>query len=318
MGEKRNIIMPEILTLTMNPSVDKSSEAHKVVPERKLRCDVPRFEPGGGGINVARAIHKLGGKAEALYPEGGPMGKVLADLLDREEIPHQSIPIEGWTRESMTVTETSTEQQFRFTMPGPALKDHEWKACIDALKGAEPQPDYVVLSGSLPRGIPENFVDAAVDVARELGAKVLLDTSGAALPEKGVFLVKPNLRELQQITHQEFRNELQQQQAAEKLVASGKAEAVVISLGRAGAHLVWKDGCNHLRAPSVPIKSKVGAGDSMVAGIVLGLARGKALLDAVRFGVAAGTAAVMTPGSGLCRREDTERLYQSMISEASS
>ena len=311
--------MQTILTLTMNPSVDKSSSAHNVVPERKLRCESPRYEPGGGGINVSRAIRTLGGESVIVYPAGGPSGRMLGDLLDQEGLGHHPIQIKGWTREDFIVREESTGQQFRFSMPGPVLQDKEWNRCLSEVPRIDPKPYYIVASGSLPPGVPKDFYARVARLARDLGARMILDTSGEALSlalREGVFLIKPNLRELKEVAEHEIEDELQQEDLARQIVSSGQSEVVVISVGAAGAMVMTKDGCEHLRAPTVPIKSKVGAGDSMVAGIVLSLAKGLALKDAVRFGVAAGAAAVMTPGTELCRRKDVERLYKRMTSEA--
>ena len=311
--------MQSILTLTMNPSIDKSSRVDHVIPERKLRCKSPRYEPGGGGINVSRAIRKLGGKSVALYPAGGPAGQMFRDLLDQEGLDHHPIQVEGWTRENLIVYEEATDQQFRFDMPGSILQDKEWNKCLTEVTEIDPKPDYIVASGRLPPGAPKDFYARVARLARELGARMIVDTSGEALSpaiREGVFLIKPNLRELKELAEHEIEDESHQEDLARQIVNSGQSEAVVISLGAAGAMMVSKEGCEHLRAPTVPIKSKVGAGDSMVAGIVLSLARGLPLKEAVRFGVAASAAAVMTPGTELCRREDAERLYERMISGA--
>ncbi|MFP4316022.1 MAG: 1-phosphofructokinase family hexose kinase [Desulfovibrionales bacterium] len=304
--------MKTVCTLTMNPTIDKSSSIDHVVPERKLRCNAPTYEPGGGGINVSKAIRNLGGDAMAVFPAGGHAGEKLKELLEMGKIRHTHIGIQGWTRENLAIHETSTGQQYRFGMPGPTLKDEEWQRCLDEFFSLSPTPEYAVLSGSLPPGVPDDFYAKAAQKAKKAGIRMILDTSGKPLPEalqEGVFLIKPNLRELQSITGKEFENEEQQEQMARELVEKGKAEVVVVSLGAAGALAVWKGNTHRLRAPTVSIKSKVGAGDSMVAGMTLGFARDMSMLDAIRFGMACGAAAVMTPGSELCRKEDAERLY---------
>jgi len=311
--------MEPILALTMNPAIDKGTGVDNVVPERKLRCHQPSFEPGGGGINVARAITKLGGTALILYPAGGPPGTMLEHLLDQEGLEHRKIPIRGWTRENLTVYEETSGQQFRFGMPGPDMSTSEWEECLQTFADVRPPPAYIVVSGSLPPGVPGDFYARVAAVAHKDGARVIVDTSGEALAmavQEGVFLIKPNLRELGHLTGVEIRGEAEQEEVARGIIQEGRSEVVVVSLGAAGALLVTKEGSRRFRAPTVPIKSKVGAGDSMVAGIVLGLAQGRSLADAVRLGVAAGAAAVMTPGTELCRREDTERLYEGLISDA--
>jgi 6-phosphofructokinase 2 len=244
---------------------------------------------------------------------------LFSDLLSQEGLDHHVIDIGGCTRENLIVLEESTGRQFRFGMPGPALQDEEWKRCLTELSGIDPRPDYIVASGSLPPGVPEDFYARVARLAKESGSRMIVDASGTALAQalqEGVYLVKPNLREVNEFAGRKADSETDPADLARRIVSSGKSEVVVISTGAAGAMLVTGDGCEHLRAPAVPIKSKVGAGDSMVAGIVLSLARGRPLLEAVRFGVAAGAAAVMTPGTELCRRKDTESLYKRMTSEA--
>lgn len=307
--------MKMIVTLSMNPAIDKSSSVGNVIAERKLYCSAPRFEPGGGGINVCRAIKKLGGESLALYPSGGPTGEMLQFLFDQEGITHRPVPVKGWSRENLIVLEESTNQQYRFGMPGPDLGEEEWQQCLHELSNIRPMPDYIVASGSLPPGVPPDFYARIVRIGKDMHAKIIIDTSGEALGlalQEGVFLLKPNIREFRDLVGQDVKEEFQIKVAAKRLVASGQTEVIVISLGASGALMVAKDVVEHIVPPTVPIISKVGAGDSMVAGIILSLARGYALRDAVRFGVAAGTAAVMTPGTELCRRDDTERLYAQM------
>jgi 6-phosphofructokinase 2 len=309
--------MKRIVAFTMNPAIDKSSSVEHVIAERKLYCKPPHFEPGGGGVNVSRAIKKLGGESRLIYPAGGYTGNRLRDLLEEEGISHRPVIIEGTTRESLVVLEESTGQQFRFGMPGPVLKNEEWERCLQELSAIRPQPDYLVASGSLPPGVPPDFYARVARIGKDQGAKVLIDTSGDALRralQEGVYLIKPNYREFRDIVGRDMKEESQLEAEAAKMVKSGRCEILVISLGAAGALLVTKDVTEHIRPPTVPIVSKVGAGDSMVAGTVLSLARGKTQRDSVLFGIAAGAAAVMTPGTELCRREDAERLYEKMLS----
>jgi len=304
-----------IVTLTLNPAVDKSVIVDRVVPERKLRCGPPRFDPGGGGLNVSRALRKLGGESTALYPSGGLTGRFLEQLLDQEGLTHRPTRIEELTRENMHVYEESTGQQFRFNMPGPTLKETEWQRLLADLATIEPRPGYVVASGSLAPGVPADFFARVAQIGKDLGARVIVDTSGEALrlaAQAGVFLLKPNLRELGQLAGRDLADEDEQEEAARQIIESGGCAAVVISLAAAGVRLVTAEYSEHLRAPTVPIRSRVGAGDSMVAGIVLSLARGEMLRNAVRYGLAAGTAAVMQHGTQLCRLEDVERLYSRM------
>lgn len=310
--------MQTIITLTMNPAIDKSTGVAQVIVERKLYCNHPRFEPGGGGVNVSRAIRKLGGDSTAFFPCGGPTGEYLQKLLQQEGLTCRPIPAKGWTRENLVVLEESSGLQYRFGMPGAPLDDNEWRGCLEALVTIDRKPDYIVASGSLPPGVPDNFYARVALIGTELGARVIVDTSGDPLRQalqEGVYLIKPNIRELGELVGKELVDEASQRQIAMEMVGSGQCTVVALSLGAGGVLLATADGCQRLQTPLVPIVSKVGAGDSMVAGIVLSLARGMEVRDAVRFGVAAGAAAVMTPGSELCRREDAVRLYEQLKDE---
>ena len=322
--------MSSVLTLTLNPAIDKSTSAENVVAEHKIRCAPPDFHPGGGGINVSRAIYKLGGESTALYLAGGPTGQMLGQMLDEEQqagaapgsghLAHRAIQIEGLTRTSLTVFERTTTQQYRFNLPGPEISPAEQERLLAALRDVLPRPTYLVASGSLPRGVPTDFYARIAELAKERDIKLVLDTSGPALLtalEVGVYLSKPNVRELSLLVERPER-EIKMQLIANALVNDGKSEVVLVSLGAAGAFLAWAEGCERIPAPIVPIESKVGAGDSTVAGFVLALMRGEPVPRAARFAVAAGAAAVMTPGTLLCRRDDTERLFAEMLEHSSS
>ena len=305
--------MKKILTLTMNPCIDKNTTIDRVVAEQKLRCSTVTNEPGGGGINVSRAIKKLGGESLALYPKGGSLGDSLQKLLQDEDINQEPVLIRESTRESFIVFENSTRLQYRFSLPGPCLEEAEWRSILDRIRDLSAGAEYIVASGRLPRGVPDDFYAHVSRIAKEQEAKMILDASGdffpRAFPGGKVFLIKPNLRELSHLAWDRMKDESYYETAAAEIVKMGLSDVVVVSLGAGGAFLSSKDMSEHISAPTVPIKSKVGAGDSMVAGIIQSLARGADLKEAVRFGVAAGAAAVMTEGTQLCRKDDTEKLY---------
>ncbi|MGO4570838.1 1-phosphofructokinase family hexose kinase [Microvirga sp. 2TAF3] len=303
--------MPEIVTLTMNPALDIATSAEAVIPTEKMRCGLPRYDPGGGGINVARVVRTLGGEALAVFPAGGPAGLALENLLERDSVPHRRIPIEGVTRESFTVDERRSGQQYRFVLPGPTLAGNEQQACLDSLTELAANARFIVASGSLPPGMKPDFFQGVADLANKLGARFILDTSGEALRQtrRGVYLLKPSIRELRESVGRELRHEAEQVEAARELIAEGRSEVIVASLGAQGALLVTAKGYERLAPIEVSIRSAVGAGDSMVAAITLGLVRGLDLGHAVRFGMAAGAATLMTPGTELCRRADVEKLY---------
>jgi 6-phosphofructokinase 2 len=288
------------------------------VPDQKLRCGPPRIEPGGGGVNVGRAINQMGGSAQVIYPAGGPNGEMIADLLDEEGVNQDWIEIAGNTRVSFTVFEDSTGQQYRFSTPGAEMTEAEWQQVLDAVFDWDAPPAYLVASGSTSPGMPEDFYAHVARRAQEAGVRFIIDSSGEEFRQAvdaGVFLIKPNMRELGHLAGEEIRDEDHQIEVSQQLIAEGKAEVVVVSLGAAGALLVTPDRVEHVRAPTVNIQSKIGAGDTMVGGIVLALARGKSIREAAYFGVAAGSATVMTPGTDLCKKDDVERLYERVSEE---
>lgn len=306
---------PPIATLTLNPALDISTSTEHVTAEHKLRCTTARYDPGGGGVNVARVVCTLGGNAVAIYAAGGPVGHSLQNLLDAAGIPQRVIPIAGETRVSFTVDERASTHQFRFVFPGPRLSPEEQERFLETVANLDPPPRYLIASGSLPPGVPAEFYARVARMAKELGAKFFLDTSGDALRhagQEGVYLVKPNLRELSEFIGRELETEQEQIAAGRQMISDGLAEVVVLSLGADGALFITANEAEHFPALKVPIRSAVGAGDSMLGGIVFALARGDTLRNAVRYGMAAGAAALMTEGTELSRREDTERLYQSV------
>lgn len=309
--------MIRIATLTMNPALDVSTSTEAVRPTEKLRCAAPVYEAGGGGINVARVVHELGGSAVAVFPAGGASGQRLLTLLAQERLEIAPVIVEGWTRESLSVDERTSGEQYRFVFPGVPLDPADAQRCLDRL-GVEAGVEagaagFVVASGSLPPGLPEDFFQQLAGQCQRIGAELVIDTSGAALRHTlgcGARLLKPSLREAEMLLGQPIRGEDEEEAAARALIDQGYCQAIVISLGDRGA--VACDGAMTRRFPAldVPVRSAVGAGDSMVAGIVLGLSRGWCFFDAVRLGMAAGAAAVMTAGTQLARRADVERLFE--------
>lgn len=303
-------MMQKIVTLTLNPVVDKSTSVESVASEIKLRCEVPTFEAGGGGVNVSRVIHKLGGEAVTVLTLGGGNGQILRHLLQNEGLDLHAVATKSRTRENFIVFERATTLQYRFGMPGEYVTAEELQAVVDATFAVD--ADYIVASGSLPAGVPDEIYAQIAERASGTKARVIVDTSGRALDTLAgshVYLLKPNINELEILSGEKFEGEEQMIRVTRRLIANGMAKVFVVSLGAQGAALITPDEYVAFRPPLVPIKSKVGAGDSMVGGLTLALARGWSLTEAVRYGIAAGTACVMTPGTELCRREDVEHIY---------
>ena len=301
-----------IVTLTMNPALDITTDADVVRPTSKTRCTSVRYDPGGGGVNVAQVARNLGASVSAIFPAGGATGDAYADLLTERGVPYHRVKIDGSTRESFTVNEISTGLQYRFVLPGPGLTFVEQQQCLAELRDAATSAKFVVASGSLPPGAPANFYQQVALVCRDLGARLVLDTSGGGLRHitSGVFLLKASLRELCECVGRELITESAQLAAAHEIIDCGQAQAVVVSLGSEGALLATSQ--ESLRFTSIPMRavSGVGAGDAMVAAITVGLSRDWSLSKSVRFGIAAGAAMMMTPGTMPCTRADTERLFE--------
>jgi 6-phosphofructokinase 2 len=304
--------MPKIVTLTMNPVVDKDTHVAGIVPNKKLRCATPDYFAGGGGINVSRALKKLGGKSLCMYLAGGPTGDHLQQLITKENIAQEVISIEGWTRENLSVTDTNTQLHYRFGVPGPHVKKQEWQRILTFLVANLEQDDFLVASGKLPPGMPTDFYVQVSKITHRNKSKLVLDTSGDALipsMKANIYLMKPNLGELSTIMGVTSISAVDLESLAKSFLKQFNCEILVISLGAKGA--LWGQGDNleHIPAPTVHQKSAIGAGDSMVAGLVHSLVKGKSLGEAIKYGVACGTAATLHPGTQLCNKEDADKLY---------
>lgn len=305
-----------ILTLTVNPALDVSTSTERLDSSHKLRCSRSRLDPGGGGVNVSRVVKRLGGQTLAIYTAGGPTGEAYRRLMEDERIPALVMPIHGSTRQNFTIDETSTGNQFRFVLEGPELSEEECGTCLELVAESIPAGGYVVASGSLPPGVPEDFYARVARLVRHQGARCVVDASGPALAEalaEGVFLIKPSLRELGAHFGAALVSERSQIEAASRLVDNGSAEYVALTLGEAGAVLVSKTGTLRLQVPPVHVLSTVGAGDSFLGAFVLRLAQERPVEDAFRAAVAAGSATAMTPATELCHRQDVERLESEIM-----
>ena len=302
--------MKSIVTLTLNPAIDGSCDAPKVRPTHKIRTTNMRYDPGGGGINVARVVQRMGGNVRAVYLAGGATGGVLDSLLDRDGIERTRLDIADHTRISQAVHEAETSLEYRFVPEGPLVSDSEWQGCLEAMAGIA--CDYLVLSGSLPRNVPADFYARIVEVARSRDCRIILDTSGPALSTTleagGIYLVKPSRGELEQYTGYTLTDDDALTDAALQIVRSGLAGHVAVTLGHRGALLVSEQGKTRLPAIEVDVRSAVGAGDSFLGAATYALAAGQSIEQAFRLGLAARTAAVMSPGTGLCQSADVERL----------
>ena len=304
--------MTGIVTLTMNPSLDIATSIAKVSETIKLRCAPEESHPGGGGINVSRIIHNLGGDSIAVFPCGGYTGDRLEQLLINEDLTIHTIPVSSHTRQSFSIHETSSGKDFRFLLPGHVLSQDIAQTCLEYIRNLKSKPRFIVASGSLPPGVEDNFYAAVSKLAQALDCLFVLDTSGPALAHAlkfgGIYFFKPSLEELEELNGEALGTETLQLKAARRLIQAGQTKMVVISLAADGVLLVTEDFA--LRASAIPVTpvSTVGAGDCIVGAMVWALERGLSLDQALRYGVASATATILNTHGEMGRKEDIDPL----------
>ena len=308
--------MKKIITLTISPCIDKNTYTDNIVPDNKLRCDKPVFEAGGGGINVSKAIKNLEGKSIAIFPEGGAGGELLEDLIQLEGIETDALPLEPWTRENLNVVDRETGRQYRFVMPGNPLSEEDTKQLLSLLE-KHADADILVVSGSVPVGTPDHIYDDIAAFTKKNNIKLIWDTSGEAMEKSlaagNVFMLKPNQQELFELMGVKSESHPDVDELGHQLLKKYGITHAVISLGAQGALWVYEGGGVQIVPPPVHVISTVGAGDSQIGGIVLKLAQGAEMLDAVRYGVAVGTATITMEGSKLATKVDADALYQKIL-----
>lgn len=304
--------MANIVTITLNPALDKSISVPELVPEKKLRALSSKVEPGGGGINISRALKKLSVVSEAIILSGGYTGKTLEALLAKEQVAFTAIETEGDTRENFVVFDEDKKLQYRFGMPGESVSDQELGLLMQAI-GNCAHADYVVVSGSLPPGTSTSVFHEIAIIAQQLNAKLIVDTSGDGLKaavKEGLYLIKPNLRELASLVGKEWIDIADVIVTARQVIESGACKAMAVSMGADGAMLITATEHYKAVAPQAPVLSTVGAGDSMVAGMLAALTKGWGWEQVLQYGVAAGSAATLHKGTELCSLADTERIFE--------
>ena len=312
----------DILTVTLNPAVDVATSVAQVIAGPKLRCGQPRFDAGGGGVNVARAVCKLGGAAKALVAVGGAMGDRLLDLLADEGVPALPVPVSGETRQSFAVMDDSTGGQYRFSVPGQVLTAHDGDNLLTEI-AAHTTPDcFLVLSGSIPPGLPLDFLSQIIAATAVKSPKVIVDTSHGALmqlitaPKTPVHVLRVDQAEAEQAASHPMLSVADSVAFGAELVASGVAKTVVTGRGAEGSVLVSGDHRFLCHPPIVPVRSKIGAGDAFVGALTLAMARGEPPATALQWGVTAASATVRTEGTALCDQAMAEALFDQCRIEA--
>jgi 6-phosphofructokinase 2 len=299
-----------IATVTLNPSLDKTVTVDELVVDEANRWTTLRRDPGGKGINVSRVVHELGGETTAYGFIGGIDGEALKHLLKQQGVHFAFTPIRGEIRSNFIITDLKTHRQTRIDAPGPNISRDELRKLIDKVKHIKPKPDFLVFAGSVPPGVPDDIYKQLIKEAKKNYVKTVLDSDDEWLKE-GIKakpnVIKPNVHEAEELLGVRLGDETAIIQAVKTLVAQG-IEVVAISRGKDGLIIANKQKILKVTSPQVDIRSTVGAGDSAIAGLVLGLSQGANIEETSRLAAAAGTATTLTPGTELCRREDVERL----------
>ena len=298
-----------IATVTLNPSLDRTITVHGLRVDGSNRWTSLRHYAGGKGIDVSRAIHEMGEQTVAYGFIGGHEGRAVEILLDEEGVPFSFTPIEQETRTNFIISDTKVSKQTIINAPGPHISKKELERFLKKLREIPP-PDLMVASGSIPPGVPVDIYSNIVLGARDYNVRTILDSTGQWL-EEGIkakpYLIKPNVREAEELLKTELPTEEAIVEAALNLVEMG-IEVVVISRGKDGIIVATKREILKTVPPLLKVRSAVGAGDCTVAGFALKLAKGEPLIEACRLAVAMGSAAVLTPGTELCHRADVEGL----------
>ena len=308
-----------ILTITLNPTVDFSTTSPAIVAGPKLRCTEPHIDPGGGGINVARAVKQLGGQATALVAIGGATGAHLLQLLALEGVPTVAFQGPGETRQSMSVIDQTNGEQYRFVMPGPVWRDDDVPRALNSVDQATGEDSLVVLSGSQPPGVAKDFPSILAAHVRGRDAGLIVDISGPALfhlveePQDALHVLRIDGAEGEELAGRALRSREDTANFAQSLVQAGVARIIIIARDADGSVLASREGNWHSVGAQVPVVSKVGAGDSFVGAFTLALARDEPVESCLRWGVAAASAAVMTEATQLCDSETTKRLLEDCV-----
>jgi 6-phosphofructokinase 2 len=304
-----------IATVTLNPSLDEWIELPRLRLGRLNRAEGFARYPGGKGINVSRVVRELGGRTRAFALAGGEDGHLLRLFMRRLDIPHTFIPLAGSTRNNYKIITRLPRAVTELNTAGPRAPASALRALERRLAAA--RPSCVALSGSLPPGAPAGIYASWIRRLAAARVPVALDSSGAAF-KRGLaarpWMIKPNRQEAEELLGRRLRNLAACVDAVRALLRRG-VPVVILSLGADGALMgsgakgeVWL-----ARAPRVRVRAAVGAGDSLVGGFLTEWQRSRSLPEAFRAGVASGTAAVMTPGTELCRREDVRRITRRVV-----
>jgi 6-phosphofructokinase 2 len=302
-----------IYTVTLNPALDRAIFIERLMEEDTIRVYSETFYAAGKGIDVSRVIRELGGQSVALGLVGGYNGLHLEGLLINAGVMTDFTKIAHETRTNIILKERSTGRQFVISAAGPEIDSAEISQFYRHVLEIDGM-NYLVMSGSLPKGVTPNLYGQLIVAGKKKGAFIFLDTDGPALKESIEYLptgIKPNQFELSRLIGRDLKKETEIIWACEELHERG-IPYVLVSRGKEGLILSTKEQKIKAVAPPIEVESTVGAGDSVVAGFILAHSQGKNLEECVRLACAAGTATAQTPGTELCHRGEVEKILPSV------
>lgn len=306
-----------VYTITLNPALDRTLWLEKIQPDESNRIEKEQRYAGGKGIDVSRVLTTLGVSNKAVGFVGGFAGEELEGRLLNEGISCDFIRIPGETRTNIIVNDMSNRSQTVFSASGPEIKPYELMQMIHKIEKLE-KPDIVTISGSLPPGVHPEIYRKIIEIAKNKGARTILDTDGDAL-KVGIQgfpdVIKPNTHELSRLVDIEFK-EMDEIISAAQSVREKGIRIVLVSMGSRGILLIGEKEQYLASPPKVEVKNTIGAGDSAVAGFVYGLIKGKSLKEVLIYAVAAGTATTLRPGTALCQKDDFLKLIPEITLKA--
>lgn len=305
-----------ITTVCMNPCFDKTVSVEKLEKGEVNRVSDVRYDVGGKGINVAIVLRRLGVDVSCVGCIGKDDEAAFRDMLSKESVDFEALRLDGKIRTNLKVIEQKTGSATEINESGPVISEEQIQKFLELLKKSTQDSDIVVLSGSVPVGSGKDIYRRCMEQLD--GKKCVLDTSGDMLLEglkAKPYLIKPNLPELESLMKKELRTLRSIRDAALTLIEKG-AQNVIVSMGRYGATYVSPTVTLFAPALQVEARSTVGAGDAMIGGVVMGLAKGAALGESLKYGAAAGAASVMTEGTQLIKVEAFEKLLPKVCVQA--
>ena len=305
-----------IYTITLNPALDRTIWINAIMPDDCNRIENEQMYAGGKGIDVSKVLTSFGVANKALGFVGGFAGEELEGMLINEGIVCDFVRISGRTRTNIIINDMASGKQTLYNARGPEISAFELMQIIHKVENFE-QPEFVILSGSLPRGVNPEIYRKIIEISKSEGARVVLDTDDKALRvgmQGCPTIIKPNIHELSRISGQRL-DTIDSIVKATSEMQIGDIEIILVSMGCCGMLMICNEGQYLARPPEVAVKNTIGAGDSAVAGFIYGLQTRGDLKEALRYAVASGTATILQTGTAVCRKEDFHALLDQVVVE---